>query len=133
MDKNNNKGYRRWGKGSLEVRRNFPGMYLMRFSFTLLFLSCNTELGSDEHGSADGPTSVAGDEGVHCVAGGQSGRCHVAEFVPRRGRECHKGKHDFYLLPTPGKGEKDRKSGRAVKREKRLPGSGWYTEESYNT
>lgn len=109
MNRNNNKGNRRWVNGSLELRRNFPGMYLMRFngvSFTLLFLSCNTELGSDEHGSADGPTSVAGDEGVHCVAGGQSGRCHVAEFVPRRGRECHKGKQDFYLLPTPGRERK---------------------------
>lgn len=28
---------------------------------------------------------------------------------------------------------RDRKSGKAVKREKRLPGSGWYTEEFYNT
>lgn len=66
--------------------------------FFLLLFPVSLELGGDEHGRADGPTSVSGDEGVHCVAGGQSGRCHVAEFVPCRGRECHKGKQLYSVI-----------------------------------
>lgn len=65
------------------------------------------ELGSDEHGGADRSTSVSGDESVHCVAGWQSGRRHVAEFVPCGGRECHKGKqamNGVYFLPRIGMG-----------------------------
>lgn len=39
MNNNNNKSNRRRGKGSLELWRNFPGMYLMMFNggFPLLF------------------------------------------------------------------------------------------------
>lgn len=55
------------------------------FEFSLFCL--RAELGGVEHGGVDGPAGLAGDEGIHRLAGGQRGGRDIPSFVPFRGRQ----------------------------------------------